>query len=483
MRKIDNKVMLITYADSMGGDLKKLYDVLDKHFQGVVEGVHILPFFPSSGDRGFAVINYDMVDPAFGDWEDIKKFGERYFLMCDFMLNHISIRSEEFQDYMKNGDASPYRDMFIHWEEFWPKGEPTEEELKALYLRRGVGPVKEFTRADGKVVRLWNTFFSEQVDIDPTKQPTKDYYNRNLTRLAQYVPAIRFDAFAYASKRPGSSCFFVEPEVWDVLETGMAPLRPFGTEMLPEIHENYKIQMKMAEKGYPVYDFAIPLLLIHAVYSGRTDRLSHWLNICPRKQYTTLDTHDGIGVVDAQYLLEEDELDFACDKVGEAMRDVRRQIGAPEGSSRSVGGKKQRYQLHGTYFDALGRDEEAYLLCRAVQFFTPGIPQVYYVGMLAGESDTASYREGESTRSLNRHNYTLEEIDREVERPIVRRLMELCRFRNTCPAFDGEILPVEESGGNQLNVTWRNGGCTATLHADFGTKRFTVEVNGETLTF
>lgn len=107
MKNIENKAMLITYADSMGTNLKALERVLNKHFDGVFGGVHVLPFFPSSGDRGFAVVNYDIVDPAFGTWEDIDRLEEKYYLMADFMLNHVSIRSEEFQDYMKNGEASP----------------------------------------------------------------------------------------------------------------------------------------------------------------------------------------------------------------------------------------------------------------------------------------------------------------------------------------------------------------------------------------
>ena len=75
------------------------------------------------------------------------------------MLNHVSIRSGEFQDYMENGDASPYRDMFIHWEEFWPEGNPTEEQYQALYRRKAVYPYIEFTRKDGKSVRLVEHLF------------------------------------------------------------------------------------------------------------------------------------------------------------------------------------------------------------------------------------------------------------------------------------------------------------------------------------
>ena len=329
MKKIENKIMLITYADSMSRDLKELDEILAGHFRGIIGGLHVLPFYPSSGDRGFAVINYDIVDPAFGTWDDIDRLADQYYMMADFMLNHVSIRSEEFKDYMKNGDASPYRDMFIHWEEFWPGGEPTEEQYDMLYRRKQTYPYIEFTRDDGEKVHLWNTFFQEQIDIDPYSEATQDYYERNLGILRSHVPLVRFDAFAYATKRPGTNCFFVEPDVWNVLDIGMEPLRKTGTEMLPEIHENYHIQLKMAEKGYWVYDFALPMLLLHGLKTGRTDRLIHWLNICPRKQFTTLDTHDGIGVVDVAGLLTEDEIDIVRDDVNEISGEMFNYIKLP----------------------------------------------------------------------------------------------------------------------------------------------------------
>ncbi len=241
--------MLITYPDSLGRNLKDLKTVLEKYFQGAVCGVHILPFYPSSGDRGFAVIEYDKVDPAFGDWSDIDGLAQKYTLAADFMLNHISIRSKEFKDYMENGDASPYRDMFIHWDEFWPNGEPTEEENDALYRRKSGGAYLEFTRSDGKAVKLWNTFFPEQVDINPYAPITQDYFDRNLKLIASHVPLIRFDAFAYTSKRPGTSCFFVEPDIWNVLDIATRPLKETGAQMLAEIHENYTIQLKCRREG------------------------------------------------------------------------------------------------------------------------------------------------------------------------------------------------------------------------------------------
>lgn len=46
----------------------------------------------------------------------------------------------------------------------------------------------EFTRKDGQKVKLWNTFFEEQIDINPYTKATQDYYQRNLGRLAAHVP-------------------------------------------------------------------------------------------------------------------------------------------------------------------------------------------------------------------------------------------------------------------------------------------------------
>ena len=87
--KLSNKCMLITYADSLGENLQDLKEVLDTHLDKAVGGVHILPFFPSSADRGFAPMRYDIVDPDFGDWADVKAIGDDRYLMFDFMINHL----------------------------------------------------------------------------------------------------------------------------------------------------------------------------------------------------------------------------------------------------------------------------------------------------------------------------------------------------------------------------------------------------------
>ena len=90
---------LLTYPDSLGGGLRQLAALLDGPLTGLLQGVHMLPPFPSSGDRGFAPLTYYTIDPRFGGWEDVRRLGEHRDVMLDLMINHISRQSPEFQDF------------------------------------------------------------------------------------------------------------------------------------------------------------------------------------------------------------------------------------------------------------------------------------------------------------------------------------------------------------------------------------------------
>ena len=172
---ISNKVMLITYPDSLGKNIKDLDDVLHTDLKGAVGGVHLLPFFPSTGDRGFAPTDYSMVDPQFGDWSDVEKLGEEYYLMFDFMINHISRQSKYYRNFQKNKDQSPYADLFLSWDKFWPKNRPTQKDIDLIYKRKDRAPYQEIIFADGSKEKLWNTFGEEQIDLDVRKDVTKQF--------------------------------------------------------------------------------------------------------------------------------------------------------------------------------------------------------------------------------------------------------------------------------------------------------------------
>lgn len=473
MKKLENKVMLITYSDSMGNNLKTLKRVLGTYFEAAIGGVHILPFFPSSGDRGFAPVDYTRVEEAFGNWEDIESLSENYYLMFDYMINHISAQSEYYKDFLEKKDDSEYKDLFIRYKDFWENGEPSQEQVDAIYKRKPRAPYVEAQFADGTVEKVWCTFDEEQIDINVKTKTAKKFIEKNLTSMCKHGAAmIRLDAFAYATKKAGSSCFFLEPEVWELLDEVEEILRPYEVEVLPEIHEHYTMQMKISEKDYYVYDFALPMLLLNALYYGQTKYLKNWLAICPRKQFTTLDTHDGIGVVDVKDLLPDSEINRTKEDVFQFGANVKKIYNTAAYNNLDI------YQLNCTYYSALGDDDAAYLLARAVQFFAPGIPQIYYVGLLAGKNDLKLLEETKVGRNINRHYYTEEEIEKEVRRPVVASLIRLMEFRNIHKAFGGSFS-MKECGEHQLHIARELEGSVVELIADFSTKKFKILVDGK----
>ena len=473
MRKVENKIMLITYADSLGENLADLEKVIDKYFSKAIAGIHILPFFPSSGDRGFAPVDYHKVDAAFGGWEDIERLSDKYYLMVDYMINHISAQSEYYQDFLARKEASQYKDLFIRFKDFWENGEPTDEEVEKIYKRKPRAPYADAHFADGTTEKVWCTFDEEQIDINCRTDTAKEFIKDNLTCLCEHGAAIiRLDAFAYAAKKAGTSCFFVEPDVWELLDQCKQITGKYNVEVLPEIHEHYTMQMKIAGQDYYVYDFALPMLLLNGLYYGQTEYLKHWLEICPRKQYTTLDTHDGIGVVDVRDLLPDHEIDRTKEDIYQFGANVKKIYSTAAYNNLDI------YQVNCSYYSALGDHDDAYLLARAVQFFAPGIPQVYYVGLLAGKNDLDLLEQTKVGRNINRHYYSLNEIDREVRKPVVQKLIKLMEFRNTYPAFDGtfELVSCNE---HELYIVRKSGQYAASLKADFETKQFVIHYSDE----
>jgi len=461
--------MLITYADSMGSNLKDLKEVLDKHFKNAVGGVHILPFFPSSADRGFAPLTYKEVDSKFGDWSDVEALKENYYLMFDFMVNHISKQSEYFNDFKQHKDASKYSDFFIRYKDFWKNGEPTEKEVDLIYKRKPRAPYIDVEFEDGTEEKIWCTFAEEQLDLNMESEVVKNFIKESLEFLAdQGASIIRLDAFAYAIKKAGTSCFFIEPEIWELLDYCKDILAEKEVEILPEIHEHHSIQLQIAEKGHPVYDFSLPMLLLHSIYSSTSKRLKDWLRKCPADQYTTLDTHDGIGVVDVKDLMTDREIEETREMLYKQGSNVKKVYSSEAYDNLDI------YQINCSYYSALGNDDDSYLLARAVQFFAPGIPQVYYVGMLAGKNDIQLLEKTKVGRNINRHYYSKTEIEEEVKRPVVQKLIKLMEFYNSYSAFDGDYTISDAEGEEKLEISWKNGNAEAVLKADFADRSFEI---------
>jgi len=273
------------------------------------------------------------------------------------------------------------------------------------------------------------------------------------------------------------------PETFDFIDQFAARARERGLEVLVEIHAHHRKQVEIARAVDRVYDFALPPLLLHALYTGQAGALARWMGIRPTNAITVLDTHDGIGVIDVGPEGDEPGL-LTAEQIDDLVEGIHEHS---EGASRRATGAAASnldlYQVNSTYYDALGRDDAAYLLARAIQVFTPGIPQVYYTGALAGSNDEDLLGRTGVGRDINRHHYSAGEVAQELRRPVVRALFALFELRSTHPAFQG-AFSFDEGDAHTLVMRWDSEEGLAELSADLarpGASRLVIDRGGETL--
>ena len=549
-KKMGIGTMLNAYPDSIGGRLSDIVSLLKKdEFKDTFRSFYILPsVFNTDLDRGFSVIDYE-ISETLADRKDIEDLhGLNIDLLMDFVLNHISVLSKQFQDILKYGDESKYRDFFIDWNKFWAgKGEmceegyivPDQKYIKDMFFRKAGLPILMVRFPDGRDVPYWNTFYQEVIynQLDPLelvrkldmqyntavriseivnsdlkkKKPLEeidlkefncyrdeierylndnrsylgqmdlniksplvwDYYCETLKKLSDYgVAIVRLDAFAYAPKEPGEKNFLNDPGTWDLLEKIDKEASGLGLTLLPEIHASYaeKIYRLLSEKGYMVYDFFLPGLLIDAFIRKNGVYLKKWADEIIENRIMTvnmLGCHDGIPLLDLKGLLPDEDIGNIIDTVvnrGGYVKDLH-------------GAKNVYYQVNATYYSALGEDDKAMEMARAIQLFMPGKPQIWYLDLFAGKNDYEAMRKAGAGghKEINRSNLTLQQAEELLKKDIVIRQLELLRFRNTCPVFTEDAEINVECNESNMEITWTNEKGSVSLYADFNNETYRIE--------
>lgn len=268
--RADNAPMLNAYPDSMGGTLSDIISLLCKpEMKDTLGSFYILPsLFNTDLDRGFSVISYDLNSQLAGE-EDLKTLSELGIdLKLDFILNHASVLSPQFQDVIAKGEASEYKDFFINWNEFWegcgemtPEGyiQPRPELIKDMFFRKPGLPILMVRFPDGRNVPYWNTFYQE------VKYPVVDAQDIMKAAGVQYYAADEIARLVNegvaGGKKPGEIDFGkyqnVSGKVIDYLEA----------------HRKYLGQMDLNIKSPKVWAFYDDVLKRLAEYGAKIVRL------------------------------------------------------------------------------------------------------------------------------------------------------------------------------------------------------------------
>jgi sucrose phosphorylase len=465
---------ILVYAERVGGNLGEIEKLLAGPLADF-NGIHVLPFFhPYDGDdAGFDPIDHSIVDPRLGNWSDFKRISETHELTADLIVNHASYLSPEFKDWQEKGEASEFDGMFLTFDVVFPNG-GTEEGITSFYRPRPGMPFTAYEVA-GRRRLVWTTFMPSQVDIDIKHDAGKAYLVRVLEALKSGgVKVVRLDAVGYAVKTPGTDSFMT-PETLEFVKEISDLIHSYDMRVLVEVHAHYTQQLDIAPLVDLIYDFQTAPLLLHSLFTGTVDRLSDWFKIRPANCLNVLDTHDGYGVIDGgpingkPGLITQDEMAAIFTKAEENTN----------GHSAIASVVPQWFtlphQINATLPNIV-KDDTAYTIMRAVQFFLPGEPQVYYVGLFNGMDDVELFNKSGQGRDVNRHNYTPAEIRVALEQPVTKAIIGLARLRKH-NAFEGQFTWTQ-LGADSMRLAWQNGADAISLEfaTTVGASNFVIEV-------
>lgn len=407
--------VLITYADMINSQehapLKELKHFADKHLFEKISTIHILPFFPYSSDDGFSVIDYRLVNSAYGTWTDIEKMRTNFDLMFDLVLNHVSAKSQWIKDYCN--DILPYRDYFIEVD--------PDVDLSAVTRPRKHDLLAQIKTRDG-LEHLWATFSHDQIDLNFANY---NVFFEFLDILFYYISngarIIRLDAIAYLWKKIGTNCIHLE-ETHTVIKLMrkiidiVAPQVIILTETNVPHKENISY-FGNGDEASMVYQFSLPPLLLHALENGNSQHLTEWAKSlkgipegCTYLNFTA--SHDGIGVRPLEGIVNPDEVNALAEKVKER--------GGFVSYKKNSDGSESPYELNITYFDALTKskdkvtplDIKRFLCSQTIPLALQGVPAIYFHSL----TGTRNYYEGVKKhgypRAINRRKWNSDELEK-----------------------------------------------------------------------
>ncbi len=442
----ERDVILITYGDQVSqpgqSHLKTLTEFCNAHLSGVVTGIHILPFYPSSSDDGFSVKDYRVVNPALGEWADIERLGGSFRLMFDAVINHASVQGHWFQAFLR--DEKPYRDYFLTIKD--------EPDLSMVVRPRTSPLLTRFQTAAG-ARRVWTTFSPDQADLD---YHNPDVFLEILDILLTYAEHsaqfIRLDACAYLWKEIGTACINL-PQTHILLQliravlNEVAPHLSLITETNVPHTDNLSYFGNGTDEAQLVYNFTLPPLVMHTLRTGDATLLSQWASglELPSDETTFLNflaSHDGIGLNPARGILSPTDIDAL---VAQTLAN-----GGLVSYKKNIDGTQSPYELNISYFDALSNPYghetlatqfDRFMAAHAIMLSLLGLPGIYFHSMFGSQNWLDGVKATKKNRTINRQKLERGELDRELDNSnslrsqVLARFQQLLKIRTASAAF------------------------------------------------
>lgn len=458
-RLTEQDAILITYADQIRtrreAPLRTLGRFLERHLKKTISGVHLLPFFPYSSDDGFSVIDYTRVNPEFGTWEDVERIGKNFRLMFDAVINHVSRESAWFQAFLRGEE--PYTDYFIVVD--------PDADLSQVVRPRATPLLTPVETVHG-IKYVWTTFSADQIDLNyHNPQVLLDIIDVLLLYVEKGAEIIRLDAIAYLWKEIGTPCIHL-PQTHAVVKLfraifdAVAPGVLIITETNVPHEENISYFGNGHDEAQLVYNFTLAPLVLHTFRTGNARRLSEWAATLHTPSNTTtffnfIASHDGIGVLPAQGILSEEEI--------QALVQMTLKHGGQVSYRALPDGSKSVYELNITLYDALNDpyhpnleiDVHRFLASQVIMLSLAGIPGIYVHSLFGSRNCHRCVEERGYPRAINREKFTEEGLEQALadvhdhRHHVFQGYRHLLDVRRQHPAFHPnatqEILHVHDS--------------------------------------
>ena len=455
---------MITYATSIHRDgepgLKTLHEFCDRHLEGSINGLHILPFYPFSSDDGFAVIDYQAVNEASGTWSDVQSIAERYRLMADLVINHGSSQSKWFQNFISRKD--PGKDYFK---------ETSPDEDLSMVVRPRSTPLRMEVETEDGYRWVWCTFGPDQIDFDfGNPEVLLRFVEIIRFYIENGVRVLRLDAVAFLWKEPGTTSLHDQHthEIIKLLRTLIDFYDP-SIMLITECNVPNRDNLTYfgnSNEAHAIYNFSLPPLLIHTLLTGDCRHLKTWMmSMPPARGGTTyfnfIASHDGVGMRPADGLLTEGEKARLLETLTGFGGKISMRTG-PDGAARP-------YEVNISLIDALagtedGRDEyqiDRFICAHAIVLALEGIPGIYIQSLLGTPNDYQGLARTGRYRSINRRVWEYDELTKLLDDPdstqtrVLERMRHLIRIRREQKAFHPNAVQFTLQLGLQTFGIWR----------------------------